>query len=155
MSGKTTTSSGFPPAVIAAAQEAQRLTGCLASVSLAQWALESGWGKYLAGPHNYFGMKWYRGCKYPFAVKHTKEVYKGKWITVEAKFQAFPDDATAFTEHGKLLMRPTGPYRKALPYRMDWREWIMRIAPIYATDPHYADKLISIIITNSLLRHDM
>lgn len=143
------------PEVIAAAQEAQRQTGCLASIALAQWALESGWGKYTMGACNPFGMKWYPGCKYPFVVQHTKECEKGKWINIEAKFQHFPDMATAFIEHGKLLMNPKGPYRSALPFANDYRKFVKGIAHIYATDPNYEQLILKIIAGSKLDKYDL
>jgi flagellum-specific peptidoglycan hydrolase FlgJ len=43
-------------AAIAAARASHKKWGILASISLAQWALESAWGKRTSGPFNYFGM---------------------------------------------------------------------------------------------------
>jgi flagellar protein FlgJ len=148
-------SEAFPAHVIEAAQQAQKATGCLASVALAQWALESAYGKCPCAPNNYWGIKWYQGCKYPFRARTTHEYVRGKWITVEARFQAFPDLATGFIEHGKLLMKFNGPYKMALPFKDDWQKFIQAIAPIYATDPHYAEKLITIVNTHALFKFDL
>lgn len=147
--------SAFPESIIAAAQAAQRETGCLASVSLAQWALESGYGHYPCAPNNYFGMKWYTGCKYSFTIRHTHECYKGKWVTIDARFQSFPSLAVGFAEHAKLLMKFNGPYKKALPFKDNWLKFVQAIAPIYATDNKYAEKLISIVNQHRLWQYDV
>lgn len=141
----TTRDQLFPSNVVAAAKLAQTDTGCLASVALAQWAIESGYGKYPCAQNNFWGMKWFTGCKYPFQVRTTHEHVNDRWITIEARFQSFPDMPTGFIEHGKLLMDVNGPYRSALPFKNDWRAFVQHMAPRYATDPKYSDKLIDVI----------
>lgn len=133
----------FPSDIVSAAKDAHRATGCLASISLCQWALESGYGKYYAATNNPFGMKARNGQ--PFEVRRTHEYIRGNWITIEAKFRKFFSLTEAFIEHGFLLMDPEGPYRKALPYKDNWREYVRVMGPIYATDPHYVSKLVAII----------
>jgi len=52
------TSNTLPPDIIAAAQSSQQKWGIPASVTIAQWALESGWGKYMPpDSNNPFGIK--------------------------------------------------------------------------------------------------
>jgi flagellum-specific peptidoglycan hydrolase FlgJ len=145
----------FPDDVVKAAQTAQKSTGCLASVSLAQWAQESGFGKYQLHANNPFGMKWYRGSKYGYVTVSTKEWIKGHYQTVEARFIAFPSLATAFMEHGKLLMNPKGPYKAALPYKSDWKHFILTIGSIYATDPNYSKSLVSLVTSYHLYDFDI
>ena len=148
------TSKLFPKDVIAAAQMAQAQTGCLASVSLAQWAQESGFGKYQLHANNPFGMKWHKGSKYGYVSVLTKEWENGHYVTVPARFIAFPSIESAFLEHGKMLMDPQGPYKSAIQYKADWRRFIETIAPIYATDPNYALHLISIVLSFGLAQYD-
>lgn len=135
----------FPKPVVLAAQHSERKTGCLACVTLAQWAQESGFGKFISGNHNYFGIKWTKGSRFPYRVCYTKEYVNGKYVTVEAKFVSYPDAEAAFDSHGKLLMNPKGPYRKAIPFAKDWRKFVELIGPTYATDPNYAKRLIELI----------
>lgn len=144
----------FPDNVINAAQKAQTITACLASVTLAQWAQESGFGKYQLHANNPFGMKWHEGSKYGFVTVHTKEWEKDHYVVIEAKFIAFPSIDVAFVEHGKLLMSPNGPYAKALPFKDDYQKFIETIGPIYATDPNYVKSLLSLINTYSLHSFD-
>jgi flagellum-specific peptidoglycan hydrolase FlgJ len=145
----------FPKEVLHAAQASERATGCPACVSLGQWALESGYGKSALAKFNPFGMKWYRGCKFPYVSFSTKEYVNKQWITIEAKFQSFPDLATAFIEHGKLLMNPRGPYKRARPFAKDWLKFVEMIGPVYATDPKYFQKLTSIIQTYALYDYNL
>jgi flagellum-specific peptidoglycan hydrolase FlgJ len=144
----------FPSEVVTAAQKALSLTGCPASVALAQWAQESGFGKYQLNAHNPFGMKWYMGCPYPFVVVPTKEWVDGHYEVQEARFIAFPDLQTAFIEHGKLLMNPNGPYAGCIKFKDNWKEFVQAIAKIYATDPHYEQSLISLIQLYKLYLYD-
>ncbi|MGH2505840.1 MAG: glycoside hydrolase family 73 protein [Ktedonobacteraceae bacterium] len=147
--------SKFSGAIIAAAQEAQRQTKCPASVTLAQWALESGYGKYCSAPNNYFGIKWHSKCSYPSHEVATKECYNGKWVVIQAKFIAFPSLEAACTYHGRLLMSPTGPYKSAIKFAGNWKEFLHAIAHIYATDPKYEEKIASIITSNGLDTYDV
>lgn len=143
----------FPPDIIRAAQVAQKNTGCPACVTLAQWALESFYGHALSGKFNYFGIKWHPKSSFPFRVHYTKEQLKnGQWIVIQAKFIDFPDLATAFSYHGKLLLQ--APYNAA-PYEHDWRVYLHHIASIYATDKAYEQKLLKIIADNKLDQYNL
>lgn len=137
----------FPKHVQLAAQASERANGILACVILAQWAHESGYGRYSMGlANNPFGIKWpglKSGLKY--VVMRTWEVIRGKRVDVDAKFAAFPTLEAAFKFHGKMLARPDGYYARAYPLRKSWRAYVEAIAPIYATDPKYAERLIAII----------
>lgn len=140
----------FPPAVRLMAQHAQRDTGVPACVTLAQWALESDYGSALSGKHNPFGIK---GT--PGTLCWTWEVVHGQNIHVQTSFKDFPSFEDAFAYHGRMLVRPDGYYTSALPFIKDWRKYIQHIAPIYATDPSYADKLTHIIEKWSLQGFDL
>lgn len=147
----------FPAEAIAAAKAAQAKTGCLPSITLAQWALESGYGKYhMDTANNYFGIKWYVGCKYPFVLKQTNEEVNGKTITITAKFVSFPSLEAAVEYHDELLMNPTHVYRQAIPYMRlkDWKTALKIIAPHYATDSKYVAKITSIINQFKLYSYD-
>lgn len=122
-----------------------------ASISLAQWALESAWGKKTSGPFNYFGMKALPGQ--PSVIVSTHEVYKGRTIAVQAAFRAFGSAAEAFEAHGKLLA--TGkPYAKARTKLPDPFAFANALTGIYATDPKYGATLGAIIRGSNLTRFD-
>lgn len=133
----------FPKSVQLAAQHSQRDTGISACVSLAQWALESAYGHAMSGKNNPFGIK--APSSVGATLRRTWEVIRGRRVTVDAYFRNFQTVDEAFAYHGRMLARPDGYYRKALPIRDDWRGYIKAIAPIYATDPAYAAKLIAIV----------
>jgi flagellum-specific peptidoglycan hydrolase FlgJ len=144
----------FPLAVVQQAQKCQTDTGLRASVTLAQWAQESGYGKYNLSANNFFGIKWVSSCGFPYVIKLTREVINGKSVMVQAKFIKFPTDVSCFEYHAKLLTNPTGPYSRALPYLSSPIVFIQKMAPIYATDGEYAHNLITLINQWSLLDFD-
>ena len=56
----------------------------------AQWALESGFGKYPSGTFNYWGIKGAgRRPETHSTKKETKEFIDGEWITINAWFRNF------------------------------------------------------------------
>lgn len=135
-----------PPEILLAAIDSKNATGCPASVTVAQWILESTWGKEIPlDSNNPFGIKAKPGQ--PFVEAHTNEwdQRQHRYVTILAKFAKFDSVEQAFEAHGKLLMDPHGPYANAVPYARDIYKFVSRIAPIYATDPNYDQKLIALI----------
>lgn len=146
----------FPPAIIAAAQFAHRTTGIPASVSLAQWALESGWGQHMPpGTNNCFGVK-ATGSELGVEVE-THEVVNGDVVTIRARFRTYPSMAAAFEEHAELLARPL--YAEAQKLLPDAVAFCHAIAPpnrpAYATDPSYGAKLEALIRQHDLTQFDV
>ena len=141
----------IPQEILDAAKSAEDATKCPSYLTLAQWALESGWGRYLSAPYNSFGIKWYPGCGFNYrSVKTREQKADGSWIVVTARFIAFPSVRSCFTYHGRIIMNPHGAYASALPLLRDWQKFVHAVAKIYATDQGYADKLIQIITENHL-----
>lgn len=133
-----------------AAEEAERKYGVPAAITLAQAALETGWGKSIIEGYNLFGIK----GKGPAGTvsKKTWEVYNGKKVTITANFAKYHNFYEAVAEHGKLFHN--GYYTKAMEaYKKnkDPFEFARLITGIYATDPQYGDKLISIMKTYNLV----
>ena len=122
-----------------------------ASVSLAQWALESGWGKHTSAPHNFFGMKALPGQ--PSVTVPTREVYHGHSVIVQAAFRSFASDDEAFEAHAKLLAT-AGVYAHARASLPDPIKFGHALTGTYATDPKYGDLLESIIRGSDLTRYD-
>lgn len=147
------------PNILAAAQDAQRKWGIPASVSLAQFGLESGWGAHDLGCFNYFGMK--APCDanekptVPFVIKHTREEDRyGHSYFVDAPFRKFSGPSEAFDLHAKLLA--TAPvYEPARAKLPDVRAFVVGMAPRYASAHDYADQLWAIITGSGLLRFDV
>ncbi|MFO1462423.1 MAG: glucosaminidase domain-containing protein [bacterium] len=132
---------------------AQRLTGVPASVSLAQAALESGWGKHAPG-QNFFGIKG-RG---PAGTQRlsTREFHRGRMVRTLANFRRYHDPLESFLDHARLLAE--GPrLHHAMAYRHNAQAFVhaLQSGPYrYATDPRYEAKLLAIIRTHRLDRYD-
>jgi len=142
---------------IAAARASQTSRGIPASVTLAQWALESAWGTKLSGKHNCFGIKARAGEPCTAVVTH--EVVNGKSVARTALFRDYASLAEAFDAHAKLLKTgaPYADFRKALP---DLEKATAALGggtstrPRYATDPNYGAKLMAVIRGSNLTRFD-
>lgn len=135
----------FPKTVISGAQRTDRIYGVPACVSMAQWALESAYGRSLSGANNPFGIKWRPAFGPNFRTVWTWEVVNGKVVKVQARFASFSSYDKAFDTHGYMLARNDGYYGRSRRHMENWRAYVQAIAPIYATDPLYASKLIRII----------
>lgn len=139
----------FFDALRPAAEEGERKYGVPAKITLAQAALESGWGKHAIGGFNIFGIK----GKGPAGsvVKRTWEVIRGRTIHVDAAFAKYRNFYQAVVEHGKRFHN--GYYDKALnQFKQDKSvaNFARNITGVYATDPAYASKLMNIIQTYNL-----
>lgn len=125
----------------------------LPSVAIGQAILESAWGmsslaiKY----NNLFGIKGeYKGNS---AMLNTWEVYGGKRYDIKAGFRVYPDWETSILDYGAFL-KVNKRYSNALGLRT-FRNQIKEIHKAgYATDPDYANKVISIITKYKLDRYD-
>lgn len=137
--------------VIDAAKAAMKKWKIPASITIAQWALESGWGKHCSAPFNTFGMKALPGQ--PSVTVPTREVYKGHSVIVQAAFRSFASDAEAFDAHAKLLAT-AGVYNHARSALPDAIKFGHALTGTYATDPKYGDLLQSIIHGSNLLQYD-
>lgn len=142
----------FPVGVIAAAQSSDKTWAIPASVTLAQWALESNWGRAMPqGSNNPFGIKAKAGQLFVEAATH--EVVKGRRITVIAKFRKFASLIEAFDQHAKLLA--TAPaYAKARAQAKNPDAFAQALTGVYATDPDYGPKLTSIMKKYHLYQYD-
>ena len=108
-----------------AAEEAvscERVTALPAELTVAQWAVESGWGTHQPG-NNCFGIKKYPDC-YGVQMLETTEVVGGVRHSVKLEFATFPSLAACFEKHSELICH-------AKP-----------VATVYATEVEYAERLI-------------
>ena len=140
----------IPANIIAAAQAAQTKYRVPASVSVAQWALESGWGAHAPG-NNPFGIKAMPG--YGTQTFATHEVVHGHLVACQQTFAAFVSMDQAFVVHGLLLS--TAPvYKLAFAALPDRDKFVTLMAAHYATDPQYAAKIEAVIRTHALGQYD-
>ena len=112
----------------------------------AQWALESGYGKYPAGINNFWGIKGSgRKPELYCSKKDTREFIDGQWVTICAWFKNFP---SIFAGAQYVVNRWYKDYdgHKGVD-RAQTREEAARLLVVegYATDPEYADKLIALM----------
>ncbi|MDY0256269.1 glucosaminidase domain-containing protein [Gudongella oleilytica] len=129
-------------------------SGILASLTIAQAILESGWGKsgLTMAANNLFGIKGtYNGEGYTCK---TQEWDGSKYITVDATFRKYPSWAESIADHSALFnrldryknLRGLTDYKLACQYvREDG----------YATDPEYTNKLINLIEKYNLTSWDV
>jgi hypothetical protein len=143
------------------AQQGAREFGVPASVTLAQACLESGYGRAHVS-NNYFGIKAFpRGGRIDcgriatgFVIVPTKEVVNGRTITVNARFRKYATMGDSMRDHGEFL-RANPRYKPAFAHSNNANEFARALQRAgYATDPSYADKLISIMRTFDLYRFD-
>jgi len=109
----------------------------------AQYALESGWGRYQSGKNNFFGIKG-QGTK-----KETKEFVNGKEITIVDEFQDFASAKDCVQYLVDKWYKNYKSYKGVnnAANRNDAAR--MLVTEKYATDPKYAEKLIEIMSNNA------
>lgn len=125
-----------------------------ASVCIAQAILESGWGRYCIGQFNYFGRKWNGWGNY--VRQQTTEYEKGEYVTIYDKFQSYESLEDAIRDWC-VLIKEEPAYAEALAvWENGWcvEDFVWALAPVYATDPDYARKIIATMEANDLYRFD-
>uniref|UniRef100_UPI00334031AA flagellar assembly peptidoglycan hydrolase FlgJ n=1 Tax=Castellaniella defragrans TaxID=75697 RepID=UPI00334031AA len=140
----------FVDRMAAAADYASAQSGVPARLILSQAALESGWGQREIlradgrSSHNLFGIKATGGWKGDVVYATTTEYEDGVARKVDEPFRAYESYAESFADYARLLGR-SERYREVLS-APSAEEAARRVqAAGYATDPSYADKLISIM----------
>ncbi len=124
-----------PPEVVEAAISSRKKWSVPASVTMAQWAVESAWGASMPpDSNNPFGIKALPGE--PAVESATREVYSGKSVIIDAKFRKFDSLTEAFELHGKLLAT-AAPYKPAMAVADDADKFADALTGVYATDPEY------------------
>ena len=144
--------------VIPAAQTSARQFGIPASVTLAQWILESSWGtsKLASGCRNYFGVKAAgnpaRGAYMEFP---TTEYEGGHRVLTTALFAAYVSDAQAFAAHARLIAQ-SPRYARAMAVAGAPERFALALQQCgYSTNPHYATDLVELIHLYDLTDHDV
>lgn len=139
------------------AQASQRETGVPASVTIAQAALESDWGRSRLATvgHNYFGIKASGGTGPAGVISmQTGEYLNGSNVVVTDGFRAYHNMEESFADHGRLL-KSSKRYASCFE-TSDPREFARRLqAAGYATDPQYAAKLIRYMDKFNLYAYDL
>ncbi len=147
------TQQAFIDAVAPGAMASQRSYGVPAAVTIAQAIEESDWGHSLLASkdHNLFGMKG-TGPAGSDALP-TQEYANGQWITTTAPFRVYHNFAESIDDHGRLLA-DSGYYQQAMAVRRAPNAFASALTGVYATDPSYGAKLISLMGQYNLYQYD-
>ena len=144
---------GRVPAEVVEAAISSRLKWSVpASITMAQWAVESAWGASMPpDSNNPFGIK--AVGDQPAVESRTREVLNGESVTIQAKFRKFATLAEAFDQHGRLLATAR-VYAPAMAKKDDPEAFADALTGVYATDPQYGTTLKYVIRTYNLTIHD-
>ena len=113
------------------AQDVQAKYGIPASVTLAQYALESGYGKSTVGANNYFNIKG----------------------TGNGGYQNYTSKAESFDAYGKLLSGER--YTSKTSSATNVQEYVQGVKNAgYAEDPNYVSKVMGVVTSNNLTQYD-
>ena len=132
------------------ARQAAEKSGIPAKLMLSQAALESGWGKREirgedgSNSYNLFGIKATSSWKGKVVNIMTTEYVNGEPQKIMQPFRAYNSYAESFADYARLISQ-TERYSEVMT-APDAKAAAVRIQEAgYATDPAYADKLISIM----------
>jgi flagellum-specific peptidoglycan hydrolase FlgJ len=133
----------------AAAQATSKASGLTAGITVAQAALESAWGNSQLSrkANNYFGIKAHG--RHAVLEMPTTEVINGDVQKVMARFAAYKDMAECFACRDQLIANGA-LYAEARTNAGDPEKFVCSLAKHWATDPHYAEKVLRIYRDNNL-----
>lgn len=141
----------FVETVLPHARAAAKALGLNPLLITAQAALETGWGKYVirdssgASTNNLFNIKADRAWQGEKAEVSTLEYRGGVPVREQAQFRQYGGIAESFADYvGFLKSNPR--YQDALAVASSDRDFAFGLQNAgYATDPAYADKILSIV----------
>ncbi|NKB38984.1 MAG: flagellar assembly peptidoglycan hydrolase FlgJ [Gammaproteobacteria bacterium] len=133
------------------AEAAAKTLGVSPQLLVAQAALETGWGKAVVegadqqSSHNLFGIKADRRWTGKTAEMGTLEFRNGIPQREQASFRAYDSFEQSFADYAEFVQQ--GPrYQEAMQHNGNARHYIEGLqAAGYATDPAYAEKVITIM----------
>ncbi|MEN0727181.1 GW domain-containing glycosaminoglycan-binding protein [Listeria monocytogenes] len=156
--GMTLSQQQFIQSIANDAQDLQKEEKILTSVTLAQAILESNWGKsgLSTSANNLFGIKGsYEGSSVSMG---TQEFSSGKAYHTQADFRKYPDKKASLVDHAQLFVNGVSGNANlysAVIGETNYKEAAYAIQEAgYATDPAYAEKLISTIENYNLDQYD-
>ena len=143
----------FISLVAPGAVAAQQRYGVPAAVTIAQAIEESAWGQsgLAAQYHNLFGIKGTGPAG--SASLPTQEYQGGQWVTIDAQFRAYHNDAESIADHAELLAT-SGYYTRAMADRSVPDAFANDLTGVYATDPNYGANLIALMKLYNLYQYD-
>ena len=131
----------FITAATTAARAFAESGGSPAGVTVAQAALESNWGQSQLSrdAHNYFGIKAHGPL--PWIELPTHEAKDGALVPVNARFARYDSMAACFADRERILAQ-VAAYAEARACIADPEAFLRALARHWATDSHYAEKLL-------------
>jgi flagellum-specific peptidoglycan hydrolase FlgJ len=143
----------FIDAVAPGAIASQHAYGVPAAVTIAQAIEESNWGQsqLSSQDHNLFGMKGTGPAG--STTLPTQEFQGGQWVSTSAAFRVYHNFAESIADHGQLLAG-SGYYQQAMAVRGAPNAFANALTGVYATDPSYGSKLISLMRQYNLYQYD-
>ncbi len=142
---------GFVRDLMPHARAAAARLGVDPQVLVAQSALETGWGKHLptdgAGRSNMnlFGIKANSAWEGERSVASTLEYENGAMLRKSEPFRSYGSIRAAFDDYVNFL-QSNPRYADALKHAGDSERFVKELQKAgYATDPNYADKILSIL----------
>lgn len=145
-----TTADAFVADLYPYAQQAGRALGVDPKALLAQAALETGWGRSVVKNHdgsssfNVFNIKADKAWQGRQARVSTLEYQQGAMCKVNAGFRSYRSYRDSFEDYVAFI-QGNPRYADALKHAGDTRQYLRELQQAgYATDPHYADKVMGI-----------
>jgi flagellum-specific peptidoglycan hydrolase FlgJ len=122
------------------------------AVTLAQSALETGWGRSVVG-NAYFGIKATRADQ-PSVTATTHEFIDGQRVSTTAAFCSYASYTEAALAYGTFL-RQNARYGPPFQHVDDPAAFALAVAAAgFATDPRYGNELIDLMLQNDLEQYD-
>lgn len=133
------------------AQAAMQASGVPASFTVAEAALESGWGESMLAREakNLFGVKADPSWHGDVLTMNTREFLHGTWVVVPARWRQYIDWQACMKDHAAFF-HENERYRACFACSTG-DAFARAVAQAgYATDPNYAQKLIALIHAHGL-----
>ena len=144
-------------AVVPAAQQSAQVYGVPASITLAQWIVESSWGtsKLAILANNFFGVKALQpNTPDTYEEFQTAEFENGKRVIVAALFEKYPSPAMSFDGHARLLAI-AARYKPAMAVAHIPTAFAMALQKCgYSTSPTYGTGLCELMREYNLTQYD-
>jgi flagellum-specific peptidoglycan hydrolase FlgJ len=129
--------------------------GPFVSIDLAQWGVESGYGKHMSGLNNPFGIKATSEQRAAGQARLvlTHEYIGGRYVAMEQWFANYASLEAAFDAHAQLLTTPH--YQRCVDATTP-AEYAQALHDCgYATAPNYPAALMAVINSNGLAKFDI
>lgn len=167
---KNMTTDQFIKTLAPVAQKDNKKSGVLASVTLAQAILESGWGKstLAVNANNMFGMKislsgnTWAGSAWDGVSQYTiktKETYNHKIVTITAAFRKYPEVLKSIYDHSAYLVGAKNGSKLRYAGLAATTDPVKQVKIIkaggYATGDTYVSQLTTLITRYGLNKYDI